>query len=60
MLDEIAKLADRDFLAISDFTIYEKDSICNEIALITPPTQGLELYTVYGIEDQGFTFQNGA
>ena len=32
------------------------DSICNEIALITPPTHGLELYTIYGIKDQGFTF----
>ena len=25
---------------------YEGDSICNEIALITPPTHGLELYTI--------------
>ena len=26
---------------------YEGDSICNEITLITPPTHGLELYTIY-------------
>ena len=36
---------------------YEGDSIYNEIALITPPTQGLELYTIYGMKDQGFTFR---
>ena len=32
-------------------------SICNVIALITPPTHALELYTVYGMKDQGFTFR---
>ena len=37
--------------------IYEGDSKCNEIALITPPTSGLELYNIYGIKDQGFTFR---
>ena len=37
--------------------IYEGDSICNEIALITPSTHGLELYTIYGMKDQGFTFR---
>ena len=26
------------------------DSICNEIALITPLTHGLELYTKYGVK----------
>ena len=36
---------------------YEGDSICNEIALITPPTHGLELYTINGMKDQGFTFR---
>ena len=36
---------------------YEGDSICNEIALKTPPTYGLELYTIYGMKDQGFTFE---
>ena len=36
---------------------YEGDSICNEIALITPPTHGLELYTIYGMKEQGFTFR---
>ena len=36
---------------------YEGDSICNEIALITPPTHGLEIYTKYGMKDQGFTFR---
>ena len=40
---------------ISQF--YEGDSTCNEIALITPPIQGLELYTIYGMKDQGFTFR---
>ena len=33
------------------------DSICNEIALISPPTHGLELYTIFGMKDQGFTCQ---
>ena len=37
--------------------MYEGDSIYNEIALITPPTHGLELYTIYGMKDQGFTFR---
>ena len=37
--------------------MYEGDSIYNEIALITPPTHGLELYTIYGVKDQGFTFE---
>ena len=37
--------------------IYEGDSIYNEIALITPPTHGLELYAIYGMKDQGFTFR---
>ena len=32
---------------------YEGDSICNEIALITPPT----LNPIYGMKDQGFTFR---
>ena len=36
--------------------LYERDSICNEIALITPPTHGLELYTIYGMKDQGLPF----
>ena len=36
---------------------YEGGSICNEIALITPPTRRLELYTIYGMKDQGFTFR---
>ena len=36
--------------------MYEGDSICNEIALITPPTHGLELYTIYGMKHQAFTF----
>ena len=37
--------------------IYEGDSIYNEIALITPSTHGLELYTIYGKKDQCFTFR---
>ena len=37
--------------------VYEEDSICNEIALITPPTHGLELYSIYGMKVQGFTFR---
>ena len=37
--------------------LYEGDSIYNEIALITPPTHGLELFTIYGMKDQGFTFR---
>ena len=36
---------------------YEGDSICNGIALITPPTHGLEVYTIYGMKDQGFPFE---
>ena len=36
---------------------YEGDSICNEITPITLPTHGLELYTIYGMKDQVFTFQ---
>ena len=36
---------------------YEGDSIYNEIALITPPTHELELYTLYGMKDQGFAFR---
>ena len=36
---------------------YEGDSIYNEIVLITPPTHELELYTIYGMKDQGFTFR---
>ena len=39
------------------FWLYEGDSIYNEIALITQPTHGLELYTIYGMKDQGFTFR---
>ena len=27
------------------------------MALITPPTHGLEPYSIYGIKDQGFTFR---
>ena len=42
---------------LSCYFIYEGDSIYNEIALITPPTHGLELYTIYGMKDQGFTFR---
>ena len=30
--------------------MYEGDSICNEIALITPPTHGLELYSIWCIK----------
>ena len=37
--------------------IYEGNSIYNEIALITPPTHKLELYTIYGMKEQGFTFR---
>ena len=37
--------------------MYEGDSIYNEIAPNTPPTHGLELYTIYGMKDQGFTFR---
>ena len=37
--------------------MYEGDSICNEIALITPPTHGLKLYTIYGIKDQDLPFE---
>ena len=37
--------------------IYEGDSICNEIALVTSSTHALELYTIYGMKDQSFTFQ---
>ena len=40
-----------------DLFIYEGDSIYNEIPLITPPRHGLELYTIYGMKDQGFTFR---
>ena len=42
---------------ILSHTTYEGDSIYNEIALITQPTHGLELYTIYGMKDQCFTFQ---
>ena len=42
-------------LEIKDKFKYEGDSICNEIALITPSTHGLELHTIYGMKDQGFT-----
>ena len=30
--------------------------ICNDIALITPPTHPLDLYTIYGMKYQGFIF----
>ena len=30
--------------------------VCNDIALITPPTHLLDLYTVYGMKYQGFIF----
>ena len=30
--------------------------ICNDIALITPPTHLLDLYTIYGMKYQGFIF----
>ena len=42
---------------LSSYYMYEGDSICNEIALITPHTHGLELYTIYGMKEQGFTFR---
>ena len=38
-------------------SLYEGDSICNEIAPITPPTHGLELYTIHRMKDQGLTFR---
>ena len=47
----------RDLILYKNLYIYEGDSIYNEIALITPPTHGLELYTIYGMKDQGFTFR---
>ena len=31
--------------------------ICNDIALITPPTHLLDLYTIYGMKYQGFIFR---
>ena len=34
--------------------LYEGDSICNDIALITPPTHALELYTIYGMKYQHY------
>ena len=30
--------------------------ICNDIALITPPTHLLDLYTIYGMKYQGFIY----
>ena len=30
--------------------------LCNDIALITPPTHLLDLYTIYGMKYQGFIF----
>ena len=30
--------------------------VCNDIALITPPTHLLDLYTIYGMKYQGFIF----
>ena len=36
---------------------YERGSICNEIAVIAPPTHRLEVYTIYGMKDRGFTFR---
>ena len=30
--------------------------ICNDIALITPPTHLFDLYTIYGMKYQGFIF----
>ena len=30
--------------------------ICNDIALITPPTHLLDLYIIYGMKYQGFIF----
>ena len=37
-------------LSLSTHVKYEGDSICNEIALITPPSHGLELYTGLNIK----------
>ena len=31
--------------------------ICNDIALITPPTHLLDLYTIFGMKYQGFIFR---
>ena len=39
--------------AIDCLYSYEGDSIYNEIALITPPTHGLELYTILGKKSNG-------
>ena len=36
---------------------YEGDSICKEIALITPPTHALELNTIYGMNEKASTFR---
>ena len=45
-------------LDLSQFlSLYEGDSICNDIALITPLTHGLELYTINRVKDQGFAFR---
>ena len=44
-------------IELSSWAVYEGDSICNEIPLIAPSTHGLELYTIHGVKDQGFTFR---
>ena len=44
-------------IEIKDKFKYDGDSICNEISLITPSTHCLELYTIYRMKDQGFTFR---
>ena len=44
-------------MAVVSKTDIRGESIYNEIAHITPPTHGLELYTIYGMKDQGFTFR---
>ena len=47
----------RIFTAKSALKKLRGDSICNEIALITPRTHGLTLYTIYGMKEQGVTFR---
>ena len=56
MTEDLASKGKRVLVSLLN-SLYEGGSIYNEIALITPPTHGLELYTIYGMKDQGFTFR---
>ena len=52
----LRRLAKAEYSSETDRPDLRGGPICNDIALITPPTHLLDLYTIYGMKYQGFIF----